>query len=119
MKKRGIVFMILMYCITFGIYPLYWYCSFQNQLHKETGMGFSGVGHFFMSLITFGIYPLYWHYAVGKRLNALGGPNNGVLYILLTIFGLGVVAQFLMQNDANKLPEREVEAVVEEEQVEA
>ena len=112
MKKRGIVFMVLMYMFTFGIYPLYWYCSFQNQLHKETGMGFGGVGHFFMSLITFGIYPIYWHYAVGKRLQALGGANHGGLYLVLTIFGLFVIAEFLMQSEANNLPER-VEAPVE------
>lgn len=103
--------MILMFLFTFGIYPIYWYCSFQNQLHKQTGMGFSGVGHFFMTFIPF--YSLYWSYAVGKRLNNLGAVNNGVLYLILSIFGLGFIAWLLMQNDANNLPEKEVSAQIE------
>lgn len=114
MKKRSLLVMILLSIVTCGIYDLYWYCSFQNQLKKETGMGFSGVGHFFMSIITFGIYPLYWTYAVGRRLEALGGKNDGILYLLLSIFGLAVIACLMMQSAANKLPEKAVEAPVEE-----
>ncbi len=116
MKKRNILVMILLMIVTCGIYGIYWYCSFQNQLKKETGMGFTGVGHFFMSIVTLGIYELYWSYAVGKRLKALGGKNDGVIYLILSLFCLGGIAWLLMQNEANHLPEKEVaiEAPVEE-----
>lgn len=103
MKKRNLGVMVLGYLFTFGIYPLYWYCSFQNQLKKETGLGFGGFMHLVMSLITLGIYPLYWSYAVGKRIEKLGGKDNGIIYLILTIFGLGFVASFLMQNEVNNL----------------
>lgn len=106
--------MILLSIVTCGIYDLYWYCSFQNQLKKETGMGFTGVGHFFISIITCGIYTVFfWPHAVGKRLAALGGKNDGVLYLILSIFGLFVVACLLMQSEANKLPAKEVEVTEE------
>lgn len=115
MKKRGLFVMILLSAVTFGFYPLYWYCSFQNQLKKQTGLGFGGAGHFFMTLITCGIYMLYWSHAVGKRIHALGGKNSGVVYLLLSLFGLFPIACLLMQNEVNNLPEPVVEAEVEAE----
>lgn len=103
MKKRNIFLMVLLTIITLGIYGIYWTCSFQNQLKKATGLGFTGVGHFFMLVFTFGIYSIYWQYAAGKRLAALGLENHGVLYLLLCFVGLNFLNPYFMQNQANKL----------------
>lgn len=104
MKKRSIGLMILLSLITFGIYPVYWQCSFQNQLKKVTGKGFGGLGHFFMTLFTFGIYGLYWQYAAGKRLASAGAKSdNAILYLVLSLFGLGFINMFVMQSQANNL----------------
>ncbi len=103
MKKRNIITMVLLLLFTFGIYGIYWYCSFQNQIKKATGKGFSGVGHFFMTIITFGIYNLYWSYVVGGRIKELGGKDNGIIYLVLTLFGLSIVAWPLMQNEVNNI----------------
>ena len=103
MKKRSLVIMLLGFLFTFGIYPIYWYCSFQNQLKKHTGLGFGGFGHLMMSIFTLGIYPLYWSFVVGKRIAKLGGDDHGVVYLVLSLFGLGIVAYFLMQNQVNQL----------------
>ena len=103
MKKRNLLTMVLLIIFTFGIYGLYWYCSFQNQIKKETGEGFGGLGHLLMTFITFGIYSLYWSYAVGGRIEKAGGKNNGILYLVLTFLGLGIVAYLLMQDEVNKL----------------
>ena len=103
MKKRGIVAMIILSIVTFGIYSVYWQCSFQNQLKQQTQEGFGGVGHFFMCIFTFGIYPIYWSYAAGKRLNKLGATDQAVLYLVLTFVGFGWLNMFLMQSQANKL----------------
>ena len=35
MKKRGLLFMILMTIITLGIYQLYWYIKFQMELKEK------------------------------------------------------------------------------------
>ena len=103
MKKRNIIVMIILSLVTFGIYPVYWSCSFQNQLKKETGEGFGGFGHFLMCILTFGIYSIYWQYAAGKRLHKLGAENHAVIYLLLALIGLGFINQFLMQSQANSL----------------
>lgn len=104
MKKRSIGVMILLSLVTFGIYAIYWQCSFQNQLKKVTGKGFGGVGHFFMCLITFGIYSIYWNFAAGKRLVIAGSKNDySILYLVLGLIGFSVVNMFVMQHQANEL----------------
>ncbi len=103
MKKRNIVVMVILSIVTAGIYSLYWYCSFQNQLKKETGDGFGGLGHLLITLITGGIYGIYWQYAAGKRLEKLGSTDNAVLYLILSIVALGWLNPFFMQNQANQL----------------
>lgn len=103
MKRRSLIAMVLLSIITLGFYSLYWYCSFQNQLKKETGEGFGGFGHLMATIFTLGFYAIYWSYAVGGRIEKAGGKNNGVLYLVLTLFGFGWVANLLMQDEVNKL----------------
>lgn len=104
MKKRNIPVMIILSIFTLGIYQLYWYCSFQNQLYKTTGKGFSGAGHLFMTIITLGIYNIYWQYAAGKRLAMLGAEDNSTMYLVLAFLALAsLINPFLMQNQANNL----------------
>ncbi len=103
MKKRSILVMVLLGIVTCGLYILYWYCSFQNQLKKTTGLGFGGFGHLLATIFTFGIYIIIWTFKVGERIEKAGGSNSGVLYLILTILGLGVIAYLLMQNDVNTI----------------
>ena len=118
MKQRKIGVVILLTIITFGIYAVVWQCSFQNQLKKETGLGFSGAGHFFMCIFTFGIYPIYWSYAAGKRLQQLGASDKAILYLVLTFVGFGFVNMFILQDDANKLEQKVEAAQVEDKKAE-
>ena len=106
MKQRSIVMMILLMIITFGIYFLYWTCSFQNQLKKNTGKGFGGLGHLLMSIFTFGIYYIYWQYAAGRRLTELGAQDNSTLYVVLVFVFLSWLNKYLMQSQANQLQDR-------------
>lgn len=103
MKKRNIFVMILLTIITLGIYQIYWTCSFQNQLKKETNEGFGGFGHLVMLIVTFGIYSIYWQYAAGARLAKLGATNHGVMYLIFCFVFLSWLNPFLMQSQANKL----------------
>ena len=95
--------MILLTIITFGLYELYWYIAFQMELKESTGEGFGGLGHLFVTIITFGIYYIVWQYYAGKRIEAVGGSDHSLLYLILTILALGWVNPFLMQNQVNNL----------------
>ena len=103
MKKRNLLFMVLMYLITFGIYPLYWYIKFQMELKSKTKKGFGGLGHFLVTILTFGIYAIVWQYKAGKRLAMQGASDMSIIYLVFSFIALGWLNPFLMQNQANNL----------------
>ena len=117
MTKRSIGMMILLGIVTLGIYYLYWVVSFQSELKRETGEGFGGFAHLIMIFVTFGIYLLYWEYKVGERLEKLGRPNNGALYLVLNFVALGWITFFLMQNEANQIKD-DTKAIEQSKQIE-
>lgn len=103
MQKRNLAIMVVLFIVTFGIYGIVWYCSFQNQLKKTTGMGYGGFGHLMATIFTFGIYGIVWSYNAGERIQKLGGKNNGLIYLILTLVGFSGIAYLLMQNEVNQL----------------
>lgn len=65
---------------------------------------------FLLSIVTCGIYMLYWMYKAGELVNKAkmlrGRPTDGsigILYLVLSIFGLGIVSYALIQNELNQL----------------
>ena len=63
------------------------------------------------TILTCGIYSLYWNYKMGQRLYQIGKKynkeinDNSVLYLLLSIFGLSIVSECLIQSDLNRFAE--------------
>ncbi len=63
------------------------------------------------TILTCGIYSFYWAYLVGKAMmqakakNNLIADDNSMLYVILQIFGLGIVTYCLVQNDLNTIVE--------------
>ncbi|MCI8441365.1 MAG: DUF4234 domain-containing protein [Provencibacterium sp.] len=112
MKQRSIAVAILLSLVTCGIYGIYWFVCLTddaNLLSERTADTSGGVA-FLLNLVTCGIYGIYWAYKMGEKLNAAkalrGMPtdsNSSILYLLLSIFGLGIVAWALMQNELNSM----------------
>ena len=79
----------------------------------------SGGKAFLFTLITCGIYGFYWAYLMGKAMmqakskNGLPADDNSMLYIILQIFGLGIVNYCLIQNDLNSIADKEVNTSAE------
>lgn len=108
MKKRNIALAIVFSIITFGIYGIYWYASMQNSVKSKCGLGYSGGVTVLFTILTFGLYGIYWYYAMGERLQKSGASKNeGVLYVILAVVGLGIVSICLIQNEINKLADAE------------
>lgn len=100
-----------------GIYLIYWeYLLVKNvrALKNDT----SGCAGEMACLMFVPFYSLYWWYTRGKSVkdefSAKGIPCTGseIAYLLLWIFGLGLVAVAIMQNDFNSLPAHIAEGVV-------
>ena len=69
----------------------------------------SGGMAFLLTLITCGIYGYYWAYKMGKLVydakvkRGLPASDNAVLYLILQIFGLGIVNYCIIQSDLNAI----------------
>ena len=102
---------ILLSIVTCGIYAIYWFICLTNDTNTVSGdvNGTSGGVAFLLTLVTCGIYGLYWAYKQGdkidfaKRQRGVPSTNTGLLYLVLSVFGLGIVAYALMQDELNKL----------------
>ena len=69
----------------------------------------SGGKAFLFTIITCGIYSFFWAYKMGKNIyraqvaRDVPASDNSVLYVILQIFGLGIVNYCLIQNDINNM----------------
>ena len=110
-EKKNIATAIILSLITCGIYSIIWFISLTDDANHASGepMATSGGMAFLLSLITCGIYTLVWAYKQGEKLDKLAqmrgqAPSSrGLTYLLLSFFGLGIVAYALMQDSLNKL----------------
>lgn len=113
MNKRNIALCIVLSIVTCGIYGIYWMIVLANETNVASGHaqdGTSGGIVFLLTLVTCGIYGIYWAYKQGEKINEAKAMRNmptdsnaGVLYLILEIFGLGIIAYALMQNELNKM----------------
>ena len=110
-ERRNIAVCIVLTLVTCGLYGIYWIVCLTNDVNTVSGdvNGTSGGMVVLLTIVTCGIYGIYWAYKQGEKLdftkNNRGIPssNSGVLYLILQIFGFGIIAYALMQNELNKL----------------
>ncbi len=109
LAERNIVLAIILSLVTCGIYSIYWFVVMTDEANTVSGeQGTSGIMAFLFTLITCGIYGFFWYYKMGQKLHVAGQragkeiADNGILYIILGLFGLGIVNYALIQNDLNK-----------------
>lgn len=106
-KNRNIVMCILLSFVTCGLYGIYWVIAINNEMCALTpndDYQTSGGLVVVLMLVTCGIYALYWYYKMGTKVDIIkqdGGNGNAVLFLLLGLFGLGIVPCCIMQNEIN------------------
>ena len=108
---RSIVTAILLTVITCGIYGIYWFVVLTNDMNKlalrenETNGGMA----LLLSIVTCGIYTLYWSYKMGEKRDYVAGENasSSIIYLILSLFGFGIIAYALAQDTINKAVENQ------------
>ena len=105
-KNIGVCFLLTI--LTCGIYGFYWIYTITNEMNVATGdNSISPTTAILFTILTCGIYGLYWAYKMGqnirviKEAQGLHGEENGVLYIILSFFGLSLVVYALIQSELN------------------
>jgi hypothetical protein len=102
---RNIFFDILFSLLTCGLYNIY--IQFKqieaiNDMLKEERYSFLKWAVF--SFLTLGLYHLYHEYVMSNDIDqCLGGDQNlGIISLILSIFGLSLVADAIQQYNINK-----------------
>lgn len=109
-KQRNIAVCIILSIVTCGIYGLYWLACLNNDTNTASNtFGTSGGMVVLLTIVTCNIYGIYWAFKQGEKIDAakasrgIPSSNSGILYLILSLFGLGIVGWALMQNEINKM----------------
>lgn len=109
LPERNIVVCILLSLITCGIYSIYWFIVMTDESNMVSDdQTTSGGMAFLFTIITCGIYFYYWNYKMGQKLHQAGQKynkpigDNSIVYLLLSIFGLGIINYCIIQSDLNR-----------------
>lgn len=106
-KNRNIVLCIILTLVTCGIYGLYWFVCITNDSNAATNVECASGGKALLfTLLTCGLYSFYWSFKMGQKYDVLkgnAGGNSGILFIVLSCIGLGIVNYCLVQNELNKV----------------
>ncbi|TYQ18027.1 UNVERIFIED_CONTAM: uncharacterized protein DUF4234 [Acetivibrio alkalicellulosi] len=110
MPNRSVGTSILLTIITCNFYGFYWIYKLTDEITDYNGENASAGTELLLSIVTCGIYGIYWNYKMGKRIyqaqsntDGVTASDDSVLYLLLAIFGLGIVSLAIMQNNMNNL----------------
>lgn len=109
-QQKNIALCVILSMCTCGIYGIIWFISLTDDTNQLSGdFRTSGGMAFLLTLVTCGLYSLYWMYRQGEKIDYVkqsrGLPygNSALLYLILSILGLGIVSYCLMQNEINQL----------------
>ncbi|MBR3622288.1 MAG: DUF4234 domain-containing protein [Selenomonadaceae bacterium] len=117
MEKKNIALAVVLSFVTCGIYGFYWLYTMTEDVHRLVGRQTTASGGLVIlfSIVSCGIYLLYWFYKMGesiteaKEQRGMRVENSaGILYVILTIFALGVVAEALIQSSINDIIDHDV-----------
>lgn len=108
-NRRDIAVAIILTIVTCGIYGLYWFVCLNDDLNELTDKNdTSGGMALLLSIVTCGIYLYYWMYKAGEKVDTLKANRgqvsqySGIVYLVLTLFGFGIVSYALIQDELNK-----------------
>lgn len=108
-EKRSIPMAIILTIVTCGFYMLYWEYKLLESLYRANNLPSSAGTDVLLSIVTCGIYGLYMIYKAGKmessanRAYNLPEKDEAALYLILGIFGLGIISFCILQSNINNL----------------
>lgn len=112
LEEINIVLYILLCVFTLGFFYFYW----QYRQMKACNVLLNSDEHslikwFVFSMITFGVYHFYHEYKMSKDIIELqekyglkvNGPEFPLLCLIISIFGLFLISDFIHQDELNKI----------------
>ena len=104
-QKRNIALCIVLSLVTCGIYLIYWDVKLAQEAVKVKDETDSGTTEILLLIFLpfLGIFLTEKKLYEGATARGIQINDNSVMYLVLGLFGLGLVGMGLMQNDLNKL----------------
>ncbi len=102
--NRNIALCVVLSIITCGIYGIYWFICLHNDMNEivQDDYQTSGGMAILLTIVTCNIYGWFWAYKMGQKMDTLKpGGNHAILFIVLQIFGLGIVNYCILQDAIN------------------
>ena len=112
MTKKSLPLAIVLSFVTVGLYAIYWVYTLTEDAHAAAGERTTASGGMVIlfSLITCGIYSFYWLYKMGEtiiiakqRRGMAVDTNIPIIYLVLALFGFGIISYALMQSALNDI----------------
>jgi hypothetical protein len=107
---QSVPFVVIMCLVTCGIYTLIWIYQTSKLLRDYTAdPSITPTADLLLCIFTCGIYQLFWFYKLGQRIQSCGSiaqvavNDNSMIYLLLSLFGMGVAAAAIAQSDLNRV----------------
>lgn len=104
-KERNIVTCILLSLVTCGIYGIYWIIMLAREAVSVKDPADNALLEIVLMLFLpfLGIFMAEKKFAEGCAARGVAHSDNSILYLVLGLFGLGIVSMCMLQNDLNKL----------------
>lgn len=108
-QKRNIGTSLLLSIFTCGIYGIFWLYNIINDVCDLKGVERSGGKDILLTILTCGLYGIYVMYKIGAGIDdirysrGLNTGSNGIIYLALHLFGLGIVVYAMAQHSINEL----------------
>ena len=111
LERKNIVTCIILFIVTCGFYGIYWLYCIISDINTISGDpdSMSPIVVILLSFVTCGIYLLFWVYKAGALLDqkavesGRASESRAILYLILTLFFLGIVTCVLMQDSINTI----------------
>ena len=106
LTERNIVITIILSFVTCGIYAIYWVYKMLDELYTYTGQPSSAAVDIIIGLVTMWVWPAYKFAQLESAANAKAGfpvEDKTIIYIILSVVGLSIVVDLLVQSNINKL----------------
>ena len=108
-KNRNIVTCILLTIVTCGIYGIYWFIMLAKEAVSVKDPADNALLEIILMLLLpfVGIFLTEKKFAEGCAARGIPHSDNSILYLVLGLFGLGIVGVCMLQNDLNKIATEE------------
>lgn len=100
MTRRSVIGVLLLTCVTFGIYGLYWFWATKEEMNSRGGDIPTAI------LMVIPLVNIYWMWEYSKGVERVSDSKMTAGVAFLLLFLLGVIGMAIVQVTFNEIADR-------------